>query len=90
MQSTIYLKQIGPIANPSRFFGRIQIGKKFIFKKKTCERKIKKLAMGPICFRYIVDCIHCEIFLFEKCVIQILWPECLAAHFHQISNFNLS
>ena len=41
-----------------------------------------------ILFRYLVDCIHCEIF-FEKSVIQKIWPKMWPPNFHLISNFNL-
>ena len=46
------------------------------------------LAMGPFRFRYIVDCIHCEIF-FEKSVIQKRWAEMWPPNFHLASNLKV-
>ena len=56
------------LKNPSRYFGRKQIGQKFIFFITFFfESTIETLAIRPIRFRYLVDCIHCEIFFWKKC-----------------------
>ena len=56
------------LKNPSRFFARVQIGQKFIFLRAFFfESTIKMLAIISIRFRYLVDCIHCEIFFWKKC-----------------------
>ena len=49
---------------------------------------IKMLAIIPIRFRYLTDCIHCEI-LFEKRLIQKIWPKMWPPNFHLIFNFNI-
>ena len=59
------------------FFGRVQIGQKFIILRAFFfESTIKTLAIIHIRFRYLVDCIHCEIFFVEKSVIKKIWQKC--------------
>ena len=46
-------------------FGQIQIGQ-----KTTCESTIKMLAMGPIRFSYVMNCMDSEIFFWKKCYLE--------------------
>jgi len=58
---------------------------KLYIKKKTCESTIKMLAMGPIRFRYVMECIHSEKKNWKNVILKI-WQEMWPPSFHLISN----